>query len=401
METIAEKKHYLLSEFTGFENTYNTKVTSVEEDENVLVITMRVNPTTDELKSLSDRVETIVTYNLNNDTFRIVCEGKGSRKYGENVKYDAGMIIEFLVENTKKNYKSDCSDSLRMTIAYYYNKLKEIITDKETLATVSNEFDYKANHEAETVEEINELFNLIVKGLKVEDAKEIETFQLHDKVFNSYSDAFNYACDNNMNLLMILSSKHHTMTYERLKHLSSQYILLKRKMKYEEMKEYLEYLNSVPETLDKQEISYKLKSWLTRYEGKEQRQVEQQEEYKRLAIAVESMLHDLYSIGVTKKETKSLVKYYLNGEIIYQWFSGITTEKMYDELLEVYETYYIEEEPDNVYFDQDKMKRFVQCDPLIKLQFDMLGQKETSLQAIFNSEVLGCKAMEEKYLQLE
>lgn len=55
---------------------------------------------------------------------------------------------------------------------------------------------------------------------------------------------------------------------------------------------------------------------------------------------IDVMLKDLYSIGMEKKEYSSMVIYFLQGEKIYSWTSGISTEKLHDELLEVYNRHY-------------------------------------------------------------
>jgi hypothetical protein len=110
-------------------------------------------------------------------------------------------------------------------------------------------------------------------------------------------------------------------------------------MSIENMKEYFDYISSLPVSLDQENRYYKLKGYIDRYNYKQQQREQRELEQKRKAIAIDTMLSDLYNMGMTKKEYTNLMIYYLNNEQIYSWSSGISTEVMYNELLEVYNKY--------------------------------------------------------------
>jgi predicted transcriptional regulator len=65
-----------------------------------------------------------------------------------------------------------------------------------------------------------------------------------------------------------------------------------------------------------------------------------------MAEQINKMLSDLYSIGMIKKEYEhsTVTFYYLDNKQIYNWSSGIPTEKMYNELTEVHKQYYKQSE---------------------------------------------------------
>lgn len=167
-----------------------------------------------------------------------------------------------------------------------------------------------------------------------------ETYHLYKNTFKTYSEAFDYACKYQIPVTMIISSLHPYMTNERLQELERQYVFNKSNMSIEDIQEYFKYISDQPITLDREDRYYKLKSYIDRYNYRQQQREQRQLEQRRQAEAIDEMLKDLYSIGMTKKEYSSLVTYYLNGEKIYSWLSGISTEKMYNELLQVHELHY-------------------------------------------------------------
>ena len=178
-----------------------------------------------------------------------------------------------------------------------------------------------------------------VENISPSHTEEKEVFYLYNNTFETYNEAFNYACNNDIPVNMIISSKHPFMTNERLQELEKLYTFAKHSMTYEQVKEYINYLQTIPETLDQQERLYKLKSILQRLENRQRHLQEKEAEQKRMSQEIDTMLKDLYSLGMTKKEYKTHVTYYLNDKEIYTWFSGITTEKMHKELSEVYNKY--------------------------------------------------------------
>lgn len=169
-----------------------------------------------------------------------------------------------------------------------------------------------------------------------------EVFTVYKELFNTYSEAYNYCITNDYPVTMILSSLHTTMNNERLQQLELEYKFSKHNMSINDMKEYFDYIMVQPVSTDQTDRYYKLRSWIERHETK-QRNVETKKQHeKEMALRINDMINDLYSIGMVKKEYEhtSTTWYYLNNELIYNWSSGIPTEKMYNELVEVYNKFY-------------------------------------------------------------
>jgi hypothetical protein len=162
MINLNVKKHYLINSFTGFVNVYNTKVISVESKNNTLVIEMNVNPASLDFELLSDRIFTVVTYNLINGTFSIKPEGKGSRKHNYKVKYEVTGIIDHLVSLANKAYKVDTSEATLLTEKYYCNRL----TDAGGGVQQSNELLHNINHTYNSIQEIQTVFNNMMNDLQ-------------------------------------------------------------------------------------------------------------------------------------------------------------------------------------------------------------------------------------------
>ncbi|KON87367.1 hypothetical protein AF332_11390 [Sporosarcina globispora] len=166
------------------------------------------------------------------------------------------------------------------------------------------------------------------------------TYHFYKQTFNTYMEAYNYALNNMSPVTMVIASVHPYMTNERLQQLEKEYIFSKMNMSLEDMKEYFKYISELPDTLDKEDRYYKLKSWIERKENKIKSIVATKQRQKEQAIEIDNMFNDLYSIGMNKKEYSDLVVYTLNGEKIYSWSSGIAIEKMYNELLEVHSKHF-------------------------------------------------------------
>ncbi|MEH7116210.1 hypothetical protein V7128_02125 [Neobacillus vireti] len=171
-----------------------------------------------------------------------------------------------------------------------------------------------------------------------------EVYYVYNTTHNSYSEAYNYCIINDYPVTMILSSNYPTMNNERLQQLELEYKFSKHNMNITDMKEYYDYIMVQHNSTDQLERYSKLRSWIERYENKQIRIKENKEHEKEMAIQINNMLSDLYSIGMVKKdyENTSVTFYYLDNELIYNWSSGIPTEKMYNELTEVHKRYYNE-----------------------------------------------------------
>jgi hypothetical protein len=181
--------------------------------------------------------------------------------------------------------------------------------------------------------------------IEQETTEQTEVYYLYNNEFTTYSEAYNYCITNDYPVTMILSNLHPYMTTERLQELELQYKFSKQNMSIIDMKEYFDYIGIQQISTDQEDRYYKLRSWIERYENK-QKSIEQRKQHERyMAEQINTMLSELYSIGMTKKEYEhtNTTWYYLNNELIYNWSSGISTEKMYNELTEVYKMYYIQE----------------------------------------------------------
>jgi hypothetical protein len=247
------------------------------------------------------------------------------------------------------------NDVLTLTPEQYCNDFitKHNITDEETKEilfryikrkykrAMKDKADQQATEAATPETNVKEAAQQVTEVMENVSASQEnkEVFYLYNNTFNTYNEAFNYACQNGAKTHMILSSNHPFMTNERLQELEKQYTFSRYQMTLDDAKEYYRYLQTIPETLDQQERIYKLKNIIERLENRQRRLQEKEAEQKRMSQEIDTMLKNLYSLGMTKKEYSTHVTYYLNGKDIYTWFSGITTEKMYNELLQVYNQY--------------------------------------------------------------
>lgn len=171
-------------------------------------------------------------------------------------------------------------------------------------------------------------------------SNEKEMFHLYNNTFESYSQAYDHAIKNVIPITMIISSKHPSMTSERLKQLHTSFVFDKMKMSYNDMKEYYNYLEPLPETLDKQDIYYKLRSWIQRYESRQKSIEEDKQRKYELAKHSAELLEYMVNNGLEIKEKHTMVKYYYKGEHVHTWFSGISIEEYANGIQKVYDTYF-------------------------------------------------------------
>jgi hypothetical protein len=175
-----------------------------------------------------------------------------------------------------------------------------------------------------------------------ETNEQTEVFNVYNNTFTTYSEAYNYCIKNDYPVTMILSNMYPYMTTERLQELELQYKFSKHNMSIADMKELYDFVTVLPLSTDQEDRYYRLKGWIERYETK-QRNIETKKQHdKEMAIQINNMISDLYSIGMIKKEYKhtNTTWYYLNNELIYNWSSGIPTEKMFNELTEIHNRHY-------------------------------------------------------------
>lgn len=167
-----------------------------------------------------------------------------------------------------------------------------------------------------------------------------EVFYVGDNTFNTYSEAFNYTVQNGITTTKILSSKHPIMTNERLQQLEHSFVFDKSNMSYEDKKDYFDYLEGIPNSLDRENRYYKLKSWIERYEAQQQRQQKEKDRIHNLGLEASKTLEYMVENGLEIKENESYVKYYLNGQDVHTWFSGISADKYYEGIMNIYNRYF-------------------------------------------------------------
>lgn len=155
MKNLTIKMDYLRKAMKGFENIMGTLIYCVEQytNEFTLDIYARVNPTNDMYLSRSEMVDAVIKYDLIKGTYTIKAEGKGSRKFGRQVKEHMTTVIDSLVQEAYNNYKYDCDESQWLTQKMYHAQLKEAGASNALL----NEF-YVESKACETTKEITELF---------------------------------------------------------------------------------------------------------------------------------------------------------------------------------------------------------------------------------------------------
>jgi hypothetical protein len=137
--SINQKAFYLTQQLNGFTNLDNDKVKQVAQSSNNLAISMRINATqTGYYDDLF--IDTTVIYNLTDDTFTIKPEGKGSRKYSSVVQSSVTHILNGLISEADKAFKSDSADAILMTELYYSKRIKQAITDTEAATVATNQY---------------------------------------------------------------------------------------------------------------------------------------------------------------------------------------------------------------------------------------------------------------------
>ena len=239
----------------------------------------------------------------------------------ESVKNKSDEELNQLVERTFKNASNK-------TIEAVFNAIQKYNSD-----------------EIEVTQEVTEVASIIEMSTKDTETtssndNEPEVFYLRNNTFNTYSKAFTHAVQNQMATTMILSSKHPTMTNERLQQLEHSFIFDKTNMSHEDKKYYFNYLESIPNSLDRENRYYKLKSWIDRYEVQQQRQQEEKQRIQNLGLEASKTLDYMVANGLEIKENESYVKYYLNGQDVHTWFSGISADKYHEGIMNLYNNYF-------------------------------------------------------------
>jgi hypothetical protein len=182
--------------------------------------------------------------------------------------------------------------------------------------------------------------------IAIETVKHPEVFNVYKNTFTTHSEAYNYCLKYITPVTMIISNKHESMTNERLQELEKQYTFSKGNMSITDMKEYFQYISSLPVSLDQDERYYKLKGYIQRYEYKQQQREEKERKQKELFIHAGELLEEMKNNGLRVLEKyehgTSLVKYIYNNEIVHTTITsgGIEIEKYHDMIENIYNSHF-------------------------------------------------------------
>lgn len=259
---------------------------------------------------------------------------------------------------------SDMMEGIKQYKAKYTNICKSVEnkTDEELYHLVVNTFKHASKrtinevlniiksyndgsvvylqNEVTEVDPVIEMNTEATETITMNDNDTPEVFHLNNNTFNTYNEAFNHAVQNQITTTKILSSKHPTMTTKRLQQLECSFVFDKSNMSYEDKKDYFDYLEGIPNSLDRENRYYKLKSWIERYEAQQQRQQKEKDRIHNLGLEASKMLEYMVENGLEIKENESYVKYYFNGQDVHTWFSGISTDKYHEGIMNIYNRYF-------------------------------------------------------------
>lgn len=298
-------------------------------------------------------------------------EGKAS-KFIESINNNENNVIEMienkLMDKTEEEIKQIAINSFKNVSAKTINGVVNAIMNKinelnNPIETTSNNEKEKQETEETTYIVFNRSFDSYESALNYckendfsseyiekvvtnrqpsnnTEKSDLEIFHLYNNTFDNYMDAYNYAIRHQIPVTMILSNKHPFMTNERLKQLEYAYTFDKFNMDYEDMKEYFNFISEQPHSLDQEDKYYKLKGWIERKEYQFKQKEEKKKRQKEMIQLADKQLHYMVANGLEIKENKSIVSYYLKGEKVHHWFSGIPTEEYCKGIENVYNTYF-------------------------------------------------------------
>ncbi|MFI2856823.1 hypothetical protein ACH6EH_06755 [Paenibacillus sp. JSM ZJ436] len=229
-------------------------------------------------------------------------------------------VVESIVTTNETSINTNAEESQSIQSETTYTAYNRTFSTYEEAVNYCNESDFDPSH-IETV------------GTAVSDT---ELFHLYNQTFSSYWDAYNYAITNRSDVSMILSSRAN-ISNQRLRDLRTMYATAKYTMSYEDAKEYYNHLTTIPSTSNSEDIIHGLKHVIERHESRMNAESQRQANMLQLINQQQDLLNKMYSLGMTKKESGSMVKYYYNDECIYTWFSGTSVEKIYNDLFQVYQ----------------------------------------------------------------
>lgn len=217
-------------------------------------------------------------------------------KCNENLSWDyvkfeiAKSNVKKIKSDEKKEYEMELKQKSLSKIEEFKNGVKkqeekiikvcELMVDKddEYLKTaIKNTFKYADKKQLDEMFEFIrnyemhiETKDVVVENLNIEKvdnkitSEKFETkndkFYYNKKEFNTYTEAFNYVC-NGLGKAHLIYTNNEILTYDTLLQLENEFINNKRRMNRDSAKIYYKHLETIPNSLDRENVYYKLKHW--------------------------------------------------------------------------------------------------------------------------------------------
>ena len=286
-----------------------------------------------------------------------------AKKNAKQIKLDETKQYNAELKEESEKKASDMIIGIKNHEERYANICKSVEnkTDEELLQLVTNTFKHASK---KTIEDVLNTIKSYNEGSIVYAKKEVaqevasqnesatavaentqnnneeEVFYLNNNTFNTYSEAFSHAVQNEITTTKILSSKHPIMDNKRLQQLEYSFIFDKSNMSYFDKKEYFDYLGSIPNSLDRENRFYKLKGWIERYEEQRQRKLDEKQRMDKLALEASETLECMVANGLKIVENESMVKWYVSGQCVYTWFTGVSIEEYHSAVMNIHFKYF-------------------------------------------------------------
>lgn len=167
-----------------------------------------------------------------------------------------------------------------------------------------------------------------------------EVFYLYSNTFTTYWDAYNYAIKNRIDSMDMIISSRASISNEQLLKLKKEFITSKTTMSYDDVTTYYNHLLTVRNNKVVENMLYSLKTLKQRHESRMQAEQQREAEQIKAAQALETLIHDMYAKGMSKKENGYSTKYYISEECVYTQFGSIKVLDLYNDLLQVYNSHF-------------------------------------------------------------
>ncbi|TVY09934.1 hypothetical protein [Paenibacillus cremeus] len=163
---------------------------------------------------------------------------------------------------------------------------------------------------------------------------------LYNKTYPTYTEAYQYAIMNQVKTFMIHHEKS-PITNDRLHELEWQYITAKHSMSLNDALAFLSHLNTLPLSLDIEQRINHLNFIIKHRNESEQRKKQKEQLQSFMYNQINSMIEEMQQKGLERVAISYGIKYTYNNDVLISFIgSGITIEKMYDNVLTVYNEYF-------------------------------------------------------------